>query len=42
MQPREPLFLNLIVTNCSSERPFTRFKKKWIKGSQCSRRGCPH
>jgi len=27
MQPREALFLSLMVTNCSGERPFSRFKR---------------
>jgi len=27
MQPREALFLSLIITNCSGERSFSRFKK---------------
>jgi len=26
MQPREVLFLSLMVTNCSGERSFSRFK----------------
>jgi len=44
MEPREALFLSLMVTNCSGERSFSRFKriKHEIKGSQCSSRGCPH
>jgi len=45
MQPREALFLSLMVTNCSRERSFSRFKRiknELFKGSQCSRRGCPH
>jgi len=34
MQPREPLVLSLMVTNCSEERSFSRFKiiKKELKG----------
>jgi len=28
MQPHDTLFLSLVVTNCSGERPFTRFKRK--------------
>jgi len=28
MQPHEALFLSLMVTNCSGERSFTRFKRK--------------
>jgi len=34
MQPREALFLSLMVTNCSGERAFSRFKiiKNEIKG----------
>jgi len=28
MQPREALFLSLMVTNCSGDRSFTRFKRK--------------
>jgi len=40
MKPREAIFLSLMVTNCSGERSFSRFER--IKGSQCSRRGCPH
>jgi len=39
MQPRKDLFFSLMVTNCSGESSFARFKR--IKGSQCSRRGCP-
>jgi len=27
MQPREALFLSLMVTNCSGERSFSRFKR---------------
>jgi len=27
MQPREALFLNLVVTNCSGERSVSSFKK---------------
>jgi len=27
MQPRGALFLSLMVTNCSGERPFSRFKR---------------
>jgi len=27
MQPREVLFLSLLVTNCSGEKAFTRLKK---------------
>jgi len=27
MQPREALFLSLMVTNCSSERSFSRLKR---------------
>jgi len=27
MQPREALFLSLVVTNCSGERSFSRFKR---------------
>jgi len=43
MQPREALFLNLMVTNWSVERSFSRFKGiKNELGAQCSRRGCPH
>jgi len=26
MQPREALFLSLMVTNCSGEKSFSRFK----------------
>jgi len=34
MRPREALFLSLMVTNCSGERSFTRFKriKNELKG----------
>jgi len=34
MQPREALFLSLMVTNCSGERSFSRFKrsKNELKG----------
>jgi len=34
MQPREALFLRLMVTNCSGERSFSRFKriKNELKG----------
>jgi len=28
MQPREALFLSLMVTNCSGERSFTIFKRR--------------
>ena len=31
MQPREALFLSLMVTNCSGERSFSRFKRIKIK-----------
>jgi len=27
MQPREALFLSFMITNCSSERFFSRFKR---------------
>jgi len=30
MQPREALFLNLMATNCSRERSFSRFKRSKI------------
>jgi len=35
MQPHETLFLSLMVTNCSGERSFSRFKriKNELKGS---------
>jgi len=34
MQPREALFLSLVVTNCPGERSFSRFKriKNELKG----------
>jgi len=28
MQPRKALFLSLMVSNCSGEKSFTRFKSK--------------
>jgi len=42
MQPHEALFLSLMVTKCSGERLFSRFKRIKNKGPQCSRRGWPH
>jgi len=44
MQPCEALFLKLMVTNCSGESSFSRFKwiKNWMQGPQYSRRDCPH
>jgi len=42
MQPHEALFFSLMVTNCSGERFFSRFKriKTQLKGPQYSRGGC--